>query len=628
LNSENSQNRAGERGSALVIAVLVSVILALLGISFLLMGETENRIAQNEKRAAQALYAAEAGGRAVKRWFDHPGSAIRFPAAAVVDRTQRRILDENDPYDPADVTPADGTIGSFPYYKQGVDLDGIGGDDLFDRPYRPGMLHSLMGTPDGPDMRIDASDGAARLFLEDFTETLLEGFPGEGDAIYALINRIDIYAPPYIEVGTNWNRYGLATVKVTARLYKREPRGDRVIAERAVETVLGETPYQGPYGALHSCGGLTFTNVGGLTLHWGPVTSAAATDITAPAAIPLNQVQESLPREEPGMPQVDPLWNTVGSAAFNDFKSDIENMLIDDPWFRLLSRGTIAGLAAGSVQPIPPFPYPPPGEAPGYCCDHSNLAHRLPLLPCPLFDYDVWKLVAISGESDVRYFVWSGGTRFRENGKEPERTFQEWTAGEEGIYFFETTDRLQPTDNDGDGLFDNLTPEIIVSSGGWHFRGLVYLNSSSFRVDHTPTATATLNPPGEPFQDADQDGLYDAGEAWINLVYPTTAGALDDPVRAIADHPPGSAIRNERGPAITGVPVSFEGILYTNGFFEAIGNATYYGTVIARQGVTQADPGGAQPTPHIYWDESIKSGWPPPGWALPRTVITSWRTQR
>jgi hypothetical protein len=626
VTSENRQNREGERGSALVIAVLVSVILALLGISFLLMGETENRIAQNEKRAAQALYAAEAGSMAVKRWFDDPSSALRFPPPSVVDRTQRRILDENDPYDPADVIPANGTIGSFPYYKQGVNLDGMGGDDLFDRPYQSGMLHSLMGTPEGPDMRIDESDGAARTFLEDLTQTLLGDFPGEGGGIYALISRIDIYAPPYIEVGANWSRYGLATVKVTARLYKPDRGGERVIAEKEIETVLGEAPYQGPYGPLHSCGGLNFRNLSEWTLHWGPITAAGATDITAPATNPLDQIPESLPREEPGMPRVDPLWNTVGAVAFNNFKHSIDGSFIDDPWFRMLSRGAIAGLAAGAVQPEPPFPYPPPGEAPDYCCDHSNLAHSLPLVPCPVYDYDIWKLVAISGERDVRYFVWSGGSRFRENGAGEERTFQEWTAGEEGVYFFETMDRLLPHDTDGDGLFDNLTPAITVS-GDWHFRGLIYLNSFNFSIDHTPATLAVLNAPGEPFQDADQDGIYDAGEAWINLAYPTTAGTIDNSIEADADSS-GSPVRDPRGPDITGVPVSFEGILFTNGFFEATGNATYYGTVIARQGVTQADPGGAQPTPHIYWDESIKNGWPPPGWALPRTVITSWRTQR
>jgi hypothetical protein len=40
----------------MIIAVLVMVMLTLLGISFLLMAETENRIAENERLGLQALY--------------------------------------------------------------------------------------------------------------------------------------------------------------------------------------------------------------------------------------------------------------------------------------------------------------------------------------------------------------------------------------------------------------------------------------------------------------------------------------------------------------------------------------------------------------------------------------------
>ena len=95
--SPRSLSARPEEGSALVIAMLISVILALLGISFLMVAETESKLAQNEKRAAQTLYVAEAGLRTVKRWFDLTDGSLRFPAPSVVDRTQRRIIDVNDP---------------------------------------------------------------------------------------------------------------------------------------------------------------------------------------------------------------------------------------------------------------------------------------------------------------------------------------------------------------------------------------------------------------------------------------------------------------------------------------------------------------------------------------------------
>ena len=81
-----STARPGERGSALVLAILVAVVLTLLGVSFLMMSRTENLIAENEKLAAQAHYVAEAGARAVKRWFDEPGTAPMFPDTSVADR--------------------------------------------------------------------------------------------------------------------------------------------------------------------------------------------------------------------------------------------------------------------------------------------------------------------------------------------------------------------------------------------------------------------------------------------------------------------------------------------------------------------------------------------------------------
>jgi len=64
------------------------------------------------------------------------------------------------------------------------------------------------------------------------------------------------------------------------------------------------------------------------------------------------------------------------------------------------------------------------------------------------------------------------------------------------------------------------------------------------------------------------------------------------------------------------------GILYNTGSFNMTGNARYYGSVLTRTGMTGTDAG----TPEIWWDESIKTNWPPAGWELPRVVITKWET--
>ena len=72
MNAQTDQGRTDEQGSALVIAILVTAILSLLGISFLLMADTENKIAQNEAWSAQALSFNEGVVREASVWVVEP----------------------------------------------------------------------------------------------------------------------------------------------------------------------------------------------------------------------------------------------------------------------------------------------------------------------------------------------------------------------------------------------------------------------------------------------------------------------------------------------------------------------------------------------------------------------------
>ena len=74
----------------MILALLVAFIVSLLGLSFLMMSETERRIARNERFSTLALYGAESGARLVKRWFDRPEGFIKFPAVGVTDRKPRK----------------------------------------------------------------------------------------------------------------------------------------------------------------------------------------------------------------------------------------------------------------------------------------------------------------------------------------------------------------------------------------------------------------------------------------------------------------------------------------------------------------------------------------------------------
>src|SRR5260221_7547261 len=104
-----------ERGSALIIAVLVSVILSLLGISYMLMAQTENTIAENERNAAMALYVAQAGARLAINWVNDPSTTgYLVPTSAQVHRTLRPVDQDNDPNTPPVLAPS-GTCTKPPY---------------------------------------------------------------------------------------------------------------------------------------------------------------------------------------------------------------------------------------------------------------------------------------------------------------------------------------------------------------------------------------------------------------------------------------------------------------------------------------------------------------------------------
>lgn len=59
----------GERGSVLVIALLILTVLSLAGGTFLILANTEGKIATNQEKWAQSLYVAESGAHAAYREF-------------------------------------------------------------------------------------------------------------------------------------------------------------------------------------------------------------------------------------------------------------------------------------------------------------------------------------------------------------------------------------------------------------------------------------------------------------------------------------------------------------------------------------------------------------------------------
>lgn len=607
------EKNAEEQGSAMVISVLVSAILSLLGISYLLMADTENKIAENEKLSAQALYFGEATVREVKRWFDRPPYVTGYtknlvrPLTTTMIRTQRWIDTDGD--GPTAAVAADGTALK-PYYKVGVDTDADGNDDIFDKPYRSALADMTVGVEDHPDILIDRSASSMTTFLDGLRDKIAPNFPAASQGITARINQIQIYEPPYLDVGGTWSRYGMATVKVTVEIL----RGSSVVATRVVKAVLNETPFPGPFGPLHSCDDLNWN--GDFHVHWGTTTAAATADPKA------NSLPNSIPRSPTVVsPMVDLLngWSSpADDAIWTAMKTGLEagtGTAIQDPWWRLMSNGVNADHTAIMTQQI----NAPAAVGP----DYSNEYHRLvSAVGCPEFAYQTWKDIANSGGSDVHYYAWSSGASFTEGGTGAVTDMRTATDNKTGVFFFDTMDQNPP-----DPAGTNLTPEIDLSGGTYGTRGMVYLNAYDFSVSGLAGRPIDMIWPGEPFRDTNQNGTRDAGEAWINLNY--NAISTTDPTvspKALGSDDYGNAglgqAYNKYGPSITGQSAIVWGVLYTSGYLDAAGNAWFYGSVVTKKGTIAKMTG----TPDMWWDPRLKDKWPPPDWDLPRVIITRWQT--
>ncbi|HEX6851644.1 MAG TPA: pilus assembly PilX N-terminal domain-containing protein [Candidatus Polarisedimenticolaceae bacterium] len=610
--------RERERGSALVIAVLVTVILTLLGVAFLLMGETENKIAENEKLSAQALYFAEAGTRQVKRWFDRPRGTTGYnwnlhnPPPGVL-RRDLRILDPDGP-GPTAAAATDGNAGgALPNYKQGVDVNLDGFDDVFDRPYRPTPLDMFMGTADGPDIRIDrAFNNASKAFLDTLSERLLANFPVAAANIAARISRIDVYSAPYLQIGPNWTRYGVATVAVTAQIVKTENAVERVLAQRTIRAVINETPYPGPFGPLHSCDMLNWN--GSFRVHWGAATAKGPGVSDIPSNIN-SKFDRSLSRLKPPNGKAEAFYNG-DSATFTAMATALETAgtTIPDPWFRFLAGGNVDDWPSADDQYEPPDA--PPAAGADYI-DYSNIIRNVPNVGCPDFDYETWKTIAQSGGSDVYYYTWVSGDQFRLNSSGPPTAFATITGGKTGLYFFDTKNSARPADD-----YSNLTPEVQVQGGWQGFRGFMYLNSETFTINGAQAVAATYTFPGEPYFDTNTNGKWDTGEPYVNLNYNSLAARGDDLEADPADTYGSGAGRvyNRKGASVPGT-ADIWGIVYNTGEFDAQGNPVILGSMITKKG--QSKSAG---TADLYWDPKLIDEWPPSDWDLPRVVITRYET--
>ncbi len=616
--SNCAAGRRGEEGSALILAVLISVILSLLGVSYLMMAQTENTIAENERNATLSLYIAEAGTRLAITWFNDPSTTgFMVPTTGQVDRTKRLVDHDNN--DATALQAAIAADATKPLYKDGALTTAA----IFERPYRALKEETFIGIETGTDPNPSFANSGPDLIVTDahlatINNALFPNFPS--GARRARIARIEIYAPPIIDIGGTPTRMGIATIKVIGGVFLYAGTGDeRQIASRVVKAVINEIPVPGPGGPLQSCANLNYN--GEFSINWGAGSAAGNADIAG------NLDGKS----DTGLPYApnDPNNYISGANTLATWATAHDGEEIEDPWYKFSASGAIDEATNTNVQP---WAHVYPGTVDD---DHSNLFQFVPTT-CPTFDYSLWKAISQSGFRGHEYWAWSAGQNFRLDNQGAPVDFEDALAGKAGVIFFDTQDGLRPNGLPYTNPGTNLTPPIAMSGGGWGAQGMIYINAQQFRSTGVGGVNRTVIPPGEPGD----------GSGFVNLIYPgdftggftisdgTVAFAsFQDPVTgdwwctdalqcdAAARIPALAPVQDEYGlPFVDDVTI--DGVLYVSGTLEVQGNDNFFGSVIAEQGVI--DGSG---TPSFYFDESlVKGNWPRSGMDIPRVVVSSWQT--
>lgn len=505
--------RGREKGSALLVSLMVMVGLSLLGLGFVAVSETESAISVNERNYSQTLAVAEAGTRIAVEWFQAPVWANAQGLAPNNDAAIKRTR-----------TVAVGAGTYTGVYKPVLTFP-----NLFDRPYRQSTSDRFYGTEASADIFIRYADGGyARTFLDALNARLFSTAEG------VRITEILVFAPPIIG-GTvngggfveNGTRYGLATIKVTAQ--KTRPSNDpagAVIAQRSVKMVVSEWPFPGPQGPIQS--NANISTGGNFGVHWGKMTSQGTMDIKRPmVGLPWTDAYQTLHFEH-AYDETTAAGVTTNSypdsLAFTDDRKWIYELLgdnLEDPWYEARARGRIVNVG-GVLATIPhPYKYDVGGydmtttPDAGWCNwlqlqSFSDGGDRREVI-FPKIDYDFWKEIAVQGSNSGQegvYYLRPTGDEDYTNGIQTQN-FAQWVntaratnPARPGFYFFDTKDGLSPQ---GPGTPTNLADPITVNSSDdgniLQMQGFIYLNTQVFGTKGIGGRTDWYGYPGEPYRD-------------------------------------------------------------------------------------------------------------------------------
>jgi hypothetical protein len=568
-----------QRGSALLVSLMVMVGLSLLGLAFVAVSQTESAISINQRNHTQTLQVAEAATQRVVDWFQNPDWALQqqlMPNNVGSIKVTRRINSSTG------VCCISGT------YKDGVD------DILFDKPFRPNFEDRFYGTEDNPDILLNdtttgAGSGAPDNFLRTFNIRLFNNNTAAAaidNSENIAITEIRIYAPPIdgstINTEAGWtaaasgfpnnrsgfheggSRFGVATIRVTATKYDRPPgeAGAEIVAQRTVKATISEYPFPGPQGPIQSNANID-TN-GNYKVHWGKITAEGTIELKRPF-VGMNWV-DAYNRVHFERGYDDVVWPAnppTPTDAANPWKDEFPWLYeligrdYEDPWYEARARGALAQATAGQPHPykysdetkVPSLPICNPcnkasdAASPGQSTffqyqDHSETPpSNFREVIFPRIDYNFWKQLAIAADDqpNIYYLQWDNpasggkGKDYYKDRSGNVRTFEQWVnvtaappAGTgpksvAGFYFFETRNNLNPQ-NAGGGV---LAPEVTVSGGGMQMQGFVYVNADMTITGSGKTFDYYYNMPGEIYRDigfvrVEEDASAPNYKGWAN----------------------------------------------------------------------------------------------------------------
>jgi hypothetical protein len=490
-----------DRGSALIVSLMVLVGLSLLGLAFVTISETESAISVNQRNALQTKAVAEAGAHAVMEWFQSPSWArsigimpLNNPAPTGMKRA--RIINGVD-------------IGV--YKPDPASL-------LFSKPYRPAVGNRFYGDDSSSDILLnDAIDATTMRALNTYLF-------GADSRVNGRISEIRVYAPPMIG-GTltdgfwnNGERFGTATIKVTAEKWSTAT-GGKLLSTGVVRLVVGEFPLPVPGGPIQTASNANFG--GAFDVHWG-LQAALGTLNTAKTGNPIPYANAfERPHFERGHP-TDPnngydaeVWPVDTSTTYDNapYLSELLGKGFSDPWAENRARGTV------DICPCPTYNYNM-GEGSKNLASFQNQTTTLyptsRAVTFPTINYDTWKRVAIQGrgQKGIYYFTYAGTNLFKRNGQGTAHPVAYWVNTRSGanlgagFYFFDTMDATNPQLTGGGTNTAVLTDALDWGgardfNGDFLMKGFIYLNASSFGTQGVGSAAPTLpyNMPGEMYRD-------------------------------------------------------------------------------------------------------------------------------